>query len=51
MKLFLRWEAGTATKEEIDIAMKLGTGYPFGPFEWGEKLVLNECELLKRIAE
>ncbi|MEO6718846.1 MAG: 3-hydroxyacyl-CoA dehydrogenase family protein [Ferruginibacter sp.] len=23
-----------STKEEIDIAMKLGTNYPYGPFEW-----------------
>ena len=27
-----------STKEEIDTAMKLGTGYPFGPFEWCEKI-------------
>ena len=44
---FFTLEAGTATKEEIDIAMKLGTGYPFGPFEWGEKIGLeNINELL-----
>jgi 3-hydroxybutyryl-CoA dehydrogenase len=35
---FFTLEAGTASKEEIDIAMKLGTGYPFGPFEWSEKI-------------
>jgi 3-hydroxybutyryl-CoA dehydrogenase len=35
---FFTLEDGTATKEEIDIAMKLGTGYPFGPFEWSEKI-------------
>lgn len=23
-----------STKDEIDIAMKLGTNYPYGPFEW-----------------
>lgn len=23
-------------KTEIDTAMKLGTNYPFGPFEWSE---------------
>ncbi len=23
-----------STKKEIDIAMKLGTNYPYGPFEW-----------------
>ncbi|XP_060635101.1 hydroxyacyl-coenzyme A dehydrogenase, mitochondrial [Anolis sagrei] len=27
------FERGDATKEDIDIAMKLGTGYPMGPFE------------------
>ena len=31
---YFTWEAGTSTKEDIDLAMKLGTGYPFGPFEW-----------------
>lgn len=25
-----------STKEEIDIAMKLGTNYPYGPFEWSK---------------
>jgi len=29
-------------KEEIDIAMKLGTRYPFGPFEWSEKIGIKE---------
>jgi 3-hydroxybutyryl-CoA dehydrogenase len=27
-----------SSKEEIDRAMKLGTNYPFGPFEWGERI-------------
>ena len=27
-----------STKNDIDIAMKLGTNYPFGPFEWGEQI-------------
>ncbi len=27
-----------STKEEIDVAMKLGTNYPYGPFEWAEKI-------------
>ena len=31
-----------STKEEIDIAMKLGTNYPYGPFEWGEKIGLKK---------
>jgi len=48
---YFTWEAGTSSKEEIDIAMKLGTGYPFGPFEWGEKIGLARiAELLKKLA-
>jgi 3-hydroxybutyryl-CoA dehydrogenase len=35
-----------STKEQIDIAMKLGTNYPFGPFEWAEKIGLKKLELL-----
>ncbi|MFN5170076.1 MAG: 3-hydroxyacyl-CoA dehydrogenase family protein [Cyclobacteriaceae bacterium] len=27
-----------ATRQDIDVAMKLGTGYPFGPFEWCGKI-------------
>ena len=30
-----------ATKEDIDTAMKLGTGYPFGPLEWADKLGID----------
>ena len=29
-------------KEEIDIAMKLGTSYPFGPFEWSKLIGLEK---------
>jgi len=32
------WEEKVSTKEEIDIAMRLGTNYPLGPFEWGERI-------------
>jgi 3-hydroxybutyryl-CoA dehydrogenase len=31
-------QEGTATIEDIDVAMKLGTNYPFGPFEWCDKI-------------
>jgi 3-hydroxybutyryl-CoA dehydrogenase len=34
------WEAGVSTKEEIDTAMKLGTNYPYGPFEWSQQIGL-----------
>lgn len=38
---------GVSTRQEIDIAMKLGTNYPYGPFEWAEKIDPgNVCELL-----
>jgi 3-hydroxybutyryl-CoA dehydrogenase len=40
-----------STKEEIDTAMKLGTNYPFGPFEWAEKIGLEEIvALLTRLS-
>ncbi len=38
---YLALEEGVSSKEEIDIAMKLGTNYPFGPFEWGAQIGLN----------
>lgn len=31
-------EEGIATRADIDTAMKLGTNYPFGPFEWCQKI-------------
>lgn len=31
-------QEGTATREDIDLAMKLGTNYPFGPFEWCQRI-------------
>jgi 3-hydroxybutyryl-CoA dehydrogenase len=39
-------EDDVSTKEEIDIAMKLGTNYPFGPFEWSEKVGLQNIHNL-----
>lgn len=40
-----------STKEEIDIAMKLGTNYPYGPFEWSRKIGLkNIYDLLKKLS-
>lgn len=41
-----------STKAEIDIAMKLGTNYPYGPFEWSEKIGLEKIyALLKKLSE
>src|SRR5688572_3442839 len=43
-------EQKVSTKEEIDIAMKLGTNYPMGPFEWSRKIGLkNIHSLLKNL--
>ena len=41
-------EEGTATKEDIDLAMKLGTNYPYGPFEWADRIGLVN---VKRVLE
>lgn len=42
---------GISSKEEIDIAMKLGTNYPFGPFEWVELIGIDKIfSLLKRMS-
>ena len=39
-----------SSKKEIDIAMKLGTNYPFGPFEWAAVIGLkNIFELLQKL--
>lgn len=35
-----------STREEIDTAMKLGTNYPYGPFEWGEKIGMDKIRAL-----
>jgi 3-hydroxybutyryl-CoA dehydrogenase len=41
-----------STKAEIDLAMKLGTNYPMGPFEWSEKIGLkNIYSLLTKLKD
>lgn len=43
---------GVSTKAQIDIAMKLGTAYPYGPFEWSEKIGLqNIAALLLKLSQ
>lgn len=40
-----------SSKNEIDTAMKLGTNYPYGPFEWAEKIgVKNIYGLLQKLS-
>ena len=41
---------GTASRDDIDKGMKLGTAYPYGPFEWCEKIGLHDVyELLEAL--
>ncbi|MTI38812.1 3-hydroxyacyl-CoA dehydrogenase family protein [Fulvivirga lutimaris] len=43
---------GTASKEDIDQGMKLGTNYPFGPFEWCERIGISQVyETLEALYE
>lgn len=43
-------EDGISTRQGIDAAMKLGTNYPYGPFEWSQKIGLqNIYYLLKTL--
>lgn len=40
-----------SSRSDIDIAMKLGTNYPFGPFEWATKIgLVNIITLLEHLA-
>jgi 3-hydroxybutyryl-CoA dehydrogenase len=49
---YLALAEGVSTKVEIDTAMKLGTAYPYGPFEWAEKIGLkNIAGLLQRLSQ
>ena len=43
-------EDNVSSKTEIDIAMKLGTNYPFGPFEWAKQIGTgNVLALLQKL--
>ena len=45
-------EQGVSSKAEIDTAMKLGTNYPYGPFEWAEIIGAgNIQQLLQKLNE
>jgi 3-hydroxybutyryl-CoA dehydrogenase len=45
-------EDNVSSREEIDIAMKLGTNYPYGPFEWskliGVKRIYSLLDILSK---
>jgi 3-hydroxybutyryl-CoA dehydrogenase len=39
-----------ATAEDVDVAMLLGTGYPSGPLEWGDRVGASTVEtVLQRL--
>lgn len=43
-------QEGTATREDIDTAMKLGTNYPHGPLQWADRIgIANVYETLQAI--
>ncbi len=45
-------EENVSTKDEIDIAMKLGTNYPYGPFEWADRIGLKKiADLLLELSK
>ena len=48
---YLALAEGVSSREEINTAMKLGTAYPYGPFEWAEKIGLkNVVALLQKLS-
>lgn len=45
-------QEGTASKDAIDTAMKLGTNYPLGPFEWCNRIgIKNVYQVLQHVYE
>ena len=49
---FLAREEAVSTEADIDAAMKLGTSYPLGPFEWCNKIGTDRIiRLLSKLAE
>jgi 3-hydroxybutyryl-CoA dehydrogenase len=38
----LAWTEQVAELEEIDFAMKSGTGFPYGPFEWADRIGIEQ---------
>jgi 3-hydroxybutyryl-CoA dehydrogenase len=47
---YLTIQDGTASRTDIDLAMKLGTNYPYGPFEWCQRIgVKHVYEILDAV--
>ncbi|MBK8914318.1 MAG: 3-hydroxybutyryl-CoA dehydrogenase [Phycisphaerales bacterium] len=47
----LALDAGVAAKNDIDVAMRLGTNYPHGPLEWAERIGRRTCAALLRVMD
>jgi 3-hydroxybutyryl-CoA dehydrogenase len=48
---FISLKEGVSSENEIDIAVKLGTNYPYGPFEWAQKIGIDKIKsLLKKLS-
>jgi 3-hydroxybutyryl-CoA dehydrogenase len=43
---FFAMEQSVSEVRDIDVALKLGTNYPYGPFEWAEKIGLSKVKML-----
>jgi 3-hydroxybutyryl-CoA dehydrogenase len=44
-------DEAVSTEADIDIAMKLGTNYPYGPFEWANEIgVQHVYALLQKLS-
>ena len=43
---FYAKDEGVSTENAIDTAMKLGTNYPYGPFEWCNKIGIHQVYTL-----
>jgi len=47
---YMAAQEGTASREDINTAMRLGTNYPMGPFEWCDKIgIRNVCSVLDAV--
>ncbi len=48
---YLALSEGVSDKNQIDLAMQLGTNYPMGPFAWAEKIGKDQVlHLLERLS-
>lgn len=43
---YITLQSGVSSSDEIDIAMRLGTNYPYGPFEWSRKIGIKNVQCL-----